>query len=501
MTMEKIGRAMSWSFVARVAASGVGFAANIFIIRALSKLDWGVGIYSEIRTVLQFALVFVMIGIDAAILKFAPMLRVSGGAASFARTFRRLVLMQMGVWIVIFFLSRFGGRFLSVFFRDPSGRFGFYLQVAVVCLIFELFMLLLSNFFQSWYETKRLAVVMIGGNALYFVLVVVAMRMGLGIAAVFVSAAAMNLVMIVLLLPRAMRLMQSVSAAGAGPGVGAVLRFSLPFVVTGLLGQIVWRQSEVLFLGHFKGAEAAGFFWFAYRMPQMLLEFVPLTVWPIVMAGMSELYARDAGNLPRAIHVYFKLIFLLVVPVAAMGFAFAKPLVPIVYGAKMLPAALLTQLFFIVFSYSFLYTPMSMAFYVMGKSWVNMLIFMVLAVIEIGLDLTLIPAYGMWGGIASVSIVLFMGVVLFHSAMRRIRPDVRAPVGFIARCSLAAVPTCLLSVLVSRWSSPAAVAIMIPIGIGLLIGGFRAMKVIGPEEKELIRKLPIPAKERLLAIF
>ena len=75
--MEKVGRAMSWSLVARVAASAVGFVANIFIIRAFSEHDWGV--YSEIRTILQFVLVFGMIGIDTAILKFVPMLRVGGG--------------------------------------------------------------------------------------------------------------------------------------------------------------------------------------------------------------------------------------------------------------------------------------------------------------------------------------------------------------------------------------------------------------------------------------
>ena len=88
----------------------------------------------------------------------------------------------------------------------------------------------------------------------------------------------------------------------------------------------------------------------------------------------------------------------------------------------MLPAALLTQLFFVVFSYSFLYTPMSMAFFVMGKSWINMLIFMSLAVIEIGLDCALIPRYGMWGAMVPVSIVLVLAVVLFHLVMRRVRP-------------------------------------------------------------------------------
>ncbi len=166
-----------------------------------------------------------------------------------------------------------------------------------------------------------------------------------------------------------------------------------------------------------------------------------------------------------------------------MGFAFAGPLVPIIFGAKMLPAALLTQLFFVVFSYSFLYTPMSTAFYATGKSLINMLIFLSLALIEIGLDLALIPRYGIWG------------------AMERVRRDVAVPAGFIVRCTLAGIPACLLSIVSSRWSSPAAVALMIPAGIVLLILGFRAMKVVGADEKELIMRLPIPAKERLMSMF
>ena len=42
---------------------------------------------------------------------------------------------------------------------------------------------------------------------------------------------------------------------------------------------------------------------------------------------------------------------------------------------------------------------------------------------------------------------------------------------------------------------------MIPAGVVLLYGGFRLLRVIGEEEKELIRTLPIPMKERLLGLF
>ena len=499
MTMEKVAHAFAWSLAAKVAAFAAGFVANILIVRSLGAQGWGV--LSELKTVSGFILVMVMLGLDTALLKFLPVLRVSGGARSFLKTIRALVLLQVAVWLCFLALSRFGASFFKAFFQDAGGRLDVYIQVAVGCLMFEILMLLTANVFQAWYETKRLAMVVIGGNAIYMVLLVSALRFELGIVGIFGASAAANMIMVLALVPQAGRLARSLPEAGSGPTMKSVLRFSLPFVVTGFLNQIVWRQSEVIFLGHFRGAEEAGFFSLAYRTPQLLLEFVPLTIWPIVMAGTSEVYARDENNLQRAITLYFKLLYILVIPVAALGFAFARPLVPILYHREMLPAALVTQLFFVVFSYSFLYTPMSMALYVMGKSWVNMLIFLLLACLNIGLDLAFIPKYGLWGAMVPVSLILVVAVVLFHAVMKRMRPDVKTPARFIMRCYAAGAPAASLSLLTSRWDSPGALAAMFPLALALLVLGFRWMKVIGSEEKEMIRLLPIPAKERLLSLF
>jgi O-antigen/teichoic acid export membrane protein len=499
MTIEKVARAFAWSLVAKVAAFVAGFAANILIVRSLGAHGWGV--LSELKTITGFVLVIVMLGMDTALLRFLPVLRVAGGLRAFFRTFRGLVMLQVGVWLALLVLGRFSGSVLGVFFRGQGERFGLYVQVAIGFVLVEIFMLLATNVFQSWYETKRLGIVMIWGNAFYIGFLVLALRLKFGIVGILASSASANVIMLFMLMPRLKSLVRSVPDSGTPVAPAAVLRFALPFVVTGLLNQIVWRQSEVIFLGHFRGAEEAGFFSLAYRTPQLLLEFVPLTIWPIVMAGTSEVYAKSEGNLPRAVDLYFKLLYMLVVPVAAMGFAFSRPLVPMLYGREMLPAALVTQLFFVVFSYSFLYTPMSMALYVMGKSWVNMLIFLLLACINVGLDLVLIPRYGVWGALAPVSFALMLAVVLFHVVMRRWRRDVKTPALFIARCYAAAVPTSLLAIATARVSSPVAIATLIPVGLALLVLGFRWMKVIGPAEKELIRLLPIPAKERVLSLF
>jgi O-antigen/teichoic acid export membrane protein len=220
-----------------------------------------------------------------------------------------------------------------------------------------------------------------------------------------------------------------------------------------------------------------------------------------VMAGISEAYTRDAGKLSESIDMYFRLLFLLVVPVAAMGFAFSAPLVPLLFGAEMAPAAGLTRLFFVVFSYSFLYTPLSMALYVMEKSWVNMLVFAALAIVNIGLDLAFIPRFGLWGAFFPVAAVMLLAIAVFRVVAGRFDSGLTIPAGFVARCYLAALPTSLLGLSASRWDSPVALAVQMLIGVFFLFAGMRLLRLFGEREKALIMRMPIPFKEKIVSIL
>jgi O-antigen/teichoic acid export membrane protein len=343
---------------------------------------------------------------------------------------------------------------------------------------------------------------MAAGNALYIILLILFMKIWPGIAGVLAAGGVVNLIMILILVPELLELARKGSVDEApGPGASRMIRYALPFVATGLLNQIVWRHSEVLFLGHFSGMEAAGYFGLAYRIPQMALEFIPLSVWPIVMAGISEAYTMDAGKLNESIDVYFRLLFLLVVPVAAMGFAFSGPMVPLLFGAEMAPAADLTRLFFVVFSYSFLYTPLSMALYVMEKSWVNMLVFAALAIVNIGLDLAFIPRFGLWGAFYPVAAVMLLAIAVFRVVAGRFAAGLSIPAGFIARCYLAALPTSLLGLSASRWDSPLALAAQMLVGVFLLFAGMKLLRLFGDREKALIMRMPIPFKEKIISVL
>jgi O-antigen/teichoic acid export membrane protein len=500
MIVEKAGRAMSWSVLAKVARFVAMPLSYIVIVRSLGEHDWGV--LNVLRTITAFALVLVVLGGEKAILRFIPEVRVRGGMRTLLGSLGRLALLQGAVWALLTVAGYFASDVLSEAFRQDSAVFGRYVTVALGLVLFEAGMTVTMNALQSWYETKRLAIVMVVGNVVYIVLLILFIKLGWGIAGVLAAGGAVNLMMILLLVPELVDLTRrSPAGDGPGPGPARMLRYSLPFVATGILNQIVWRHSEVLFLGHFTGMEAAGHFGLAYRIPQMALEFIPLSIWPIIMAGISEAYARDPGRLSESIDVYYRLLFLLVAPVTAMGFAFSGPLVPILFGAEMAPAADMTRLFFVVFSYSFLYTPLSMALYVMEKSWVNMLVFAVLAAVNIGLDLAFIPRFGLWGAFLPVAAVMLIAIAVFRIVAGRFDSGLSIPAGFIARCYLAVLPAALLGFSASKWDSPAALVVQMLIGVVLMFAGVRLLRLFGEREKELLMKLPVPLKEKIVSIL
>ena len=199
-----------------------------------------------------------------------------------------------------------------------------------------------------------------------------------------------------------------------------------------------------------------------------------------------------------AITKYYKALFLLSTPICLIGIALGGRVVPIVFGEAMAPAALPTQIFFGIFILSFFGTPLSMSLYTMERSHYNLVIYSFLAVVNIGLDLILIPRYGIIGAMIPVAIAIAISPFLFKRAIDRLLPGVAIPMKFIGRCFLASSPALLLLPL-TRWvNGPLELSVALFAACGLVFFGFKWSKVIGEEELDLLSSIPIPISGRLL---
>ena len=497
-TTRQVGRAMLWSVIARVGRFVLGLASSIIIVRALGQHDYGV--LSLLRVVLVFVGILAGVGMGQSLLKFVPVLKVESDGVGMATLVRRVVFVQLAAWATLLILSYLlSGWFESVFTFEGIGKI---LWIAVGLELFELAFALVTQILNACYDTKALSAGTIVGHAVFIGFLLLFLPAGYGVIGVFAATALGNLAA-TLVVMRAV--VPHVRTGGQtrpprGIGWGRLFKFSFPFALIGVLNLIVWRQSETVLLARFRGAAEAGFFDLAYRLPQTVLEFVPLTVWPIIMAGVSETYARDPSKLNTAIDRYYRMLFLLAAPISMIGVALGGRMIPILYGEAMAPAAVPAQVFFLIFPISFFGTPLSMALYVMERSHVNLLICGLLAILNVGLDLLLIPRFGVIGAVIPVGFVIAVSPLLYRRGLGRHLSGTRVPFRFIGKCFLASSPVLLLAPFAGLIQGVVDLCAALCLACVLVLLTARRVKLLGEKELEMLASIPVPAVGRLLRL-
>ncbi len=500
-TSAKIGTAMAWTMLSRVGRMLLGIVTSAIVVRGLGDHDYGV--LSVLRSVLMFVVLLAGVGTGQAILKFLPELRVVRARGVAERLVRGVFATHLVAWLALVAIAYVAQPAMERLFHVDG--IGLYVLIAVALACFEIIFTVATHVLNASYDAARLSLATLASHVAYALGLWVAFERGWGVVGVMGAAAAGSALATALVWGR----VRAATAFDAEPAPepseaparamtrARVLRYSLPFAAVGVLNLVVWRQSETLLLAHFRSAEETGYFDAAYRLPQTVLEFVPGTVWPLVMAGMSEAFARDHESLRRAVTKYYRMLFALCAPICVAGAVAGGRFVEVLYGSSMLPAAVPAQMFFVIFTVSFLSTPLSMALYVLEKTHVNLLIYLLLAVLNVGLDFVLIPRFGVYGAIVPVAIAILLQPVLYYVAVRRYDPGVRVPLGYVGRCFLGTAPVMVMAPVLAVWPGVVGLAAAAAAGAGALVIGYRWARVLGDDEAEMLRGLPVPGAARV----
>jgi O-antigen/teichoic acid export membrane protein len=485
---------MAWSVASRAGRFALGFASSVVVVRGLG--DHGYGVLSAVRSVLMFVVLLAGFGTGQTLLRFLPALRVARAGESARRLVRQVAVVHVLVWLLLVALSLALKAPLERVLNTPGS--GVFVAIGIGLSLFEVLFGLIANVLNAAYDTARLSAASLASHVVYIAVVVLALRAGWGVVGVLVAAAAGNAVACVMVWPR----LRAALDWGGEPSPDRVSsarmwRYSLPFAAIGVLNLIVWRQSETLLLAHFRSPEETGYFDLAYRIPQTVLEFVPGTVWPLVMAGMSEAYARDPARLTDAVQRYYRMLFALCTPLCVLGALLGGRAVSVLFGPQMQPAAVPMQLFFVIFTVSFLSTPLSMALYVLERTSVNLLIYIVLAVINVGLDLILIPRFGVPGAMVPVALAIAAQPVLYFAALRRYVPGISIPFRFILRCVAASAPCVVVLVILHEVGGTAGFVVAALVALPVLLVSYRTARVFGGAELDALGAVPVPLAARI----
>ena len=187
----------------------------------------------------------------------------------------------------------------------------------------------------------------------------------------------------------------------------ATLRSYLAFCVPATLTMpvsIFFDRSEVFFLDKFSGLDQVGFYNLAYTVFSMFL-----TLGGALMAGFYPAISRDYGasdweRIQEKVHQAFLLASVYAVPLTFGGWATLDGLLALLYGTKMLPSVPVAQLLFVGLlpgvTASLLISTLSAT----GRIWLIATLVAVVSIINIVLDLLLIPQFGAFGGALAVTL-------------------------------------------------------------------------------------------------
>jgi O-antigen/teichoic acid export membrane protein len=230
------------------------------------------------------------------------------------------------------------------------------------------------------------------------------------------------------------------------------LVFCAPATLALLFYIVIWERSEVFFLERLSTLKQVGFYNLAYTTYAMFLGLG----WALVN-GFYPSISRDYGagewsRIREKVRQGVILATVFAVPLSLGGWVTLEALIALLYGQHMQDAAPVARILFIGLLPGVVASVLGFTMSAVGNAWLTVRLGVVLAALNIALDLLLIPHFGALGGaIANTGAQVMYTVLLLFVVRRRYRIELpwRILAGIVG---LGVLTTLLLPSIIQRWS-------------------------------------------------
>lgn len=181
---------------------------------------------------------------------------------------------------------------------------------------------------------------------------------------------------------------------------------AIPFALAAIFAR-VYGYIDSLLLGHLLGSEAVGFYSIPYKVT-FAFQFVPLALTAAVYPRFSEYFVHQKERFSTILHDSIKYLLIVAVPIAFGIAVLARPIIVLLYKEQYLPSVLPLQIIILSLIFSFISFPIGAALNAGNKQVTQTTIVGVVMVINIIMNLILIPQVGVVGAAISAFVGNFL---------------------------------------------------------------------------------------------
>jgi len=227
-----------------------------------------------------------------------------------------------------------------------------------------------------------------------------------------------------------------------------ILAMSWPLALSGVFGTI-YSQTDSVMMGYWNQITQVGWYNAAYKIAGVTL--IPaLLVSTSFFPVLSKLFKESKEKLQNTWNHYVKMMIFLAIPLIIGGITLAPKIISFVYGSSYLPSVLAFQILIIMAGITFFCYPFFQALIVSNQQRKLFWITLLGAILNIGLNLILIPEYSLYGAAFATVVTWLLVFVLLYKFTSKFTPIRPFNLKFLFELTNASFSSFIMYLVISR---------------------------------------------------
>ena len=428
-SLKTVAKGTAIVFAGNIIGLLLGFATKVLIVRYTTQAEFG--IYSLAVALVSIFSLISTLGLQQGAARYISVLR--GDEERTKAVAASALQIGIATGLASFLILYFSSEFISKRIFNIS-EFTKALRIVSLSIPFAVVVNIFISIFRGYGIIKPKVYFQDLGRPLIFLLsILILIALGLPfISILYAYVFSIAIVAISLLLLAYKKLDIHIFDIKAGNLKKELLSFSTPLLSVGLMWMI-FNWTDTLMLGYFRGAEDVGLYNVGIALAKLLI--FPLGALAFVFLPIAgDLYSKNLmPELKRTYQVLTKWVFSITLPVFLIFFLFPEVVLTFIFGERYAGAALILRILSLGFMFHTFMGANGMTLMVLGKSKILMWIALFGAVLNVLLNYSLIPLYGVVGAAIATTVSYFVfniitSVKLYqHSGIHPITPKYFKP--------------------------------------------------------------------------
>lgn len=474
-----------FNFVSQIVGAAAALITSVVVARSLGP-D-GAGIYSYLFWLLSLIATVSTLGLPNALTKYIAQYRETGRPELARLVAGRILRLGVTVALAASLIVALAAVTDLLPLRVPE----LYLLLVAAAIPWNVTAALLLGVYTGLQRFKTVLALNFLICPLSVGLIIASLRSGSGLAGLLWVSLATNVLAASL---SAWLLRREIALGGRLPA--EALREIRGYIVTlsGIffLDLVVWQKSEVFFLGWLSTPDQIAYYSIAYSLVSRVMMLLPGAISGVLLPRIAALHEGGAAvDIGRTYTKSTRYLALLTMPIMAAGMALADPFVTLFYGPEYRGMVAVLRVLLVSGGLAAIVAAGSAVLYGTSHQKIILRLGLIIALVNVMLDLALIPRFGAIGGAIANGSAQLIGVIAgTYYLIQRLRPPL--PARSLLKTAGAATMAALVSLaLLERLTlSPiAALALGGTCFVSLYVGGLIATRNYDPEDIALGQRL------------